>query len=509
MEAVLRNEYLPLGDYTRQAWAIVEPGRVYVHNWHIDAICEHLEAVTRQQIKNLIVNIPPRHMKSLLVSVFWPTWTWTFLPYIRFLCASYAEELAVRDAVKSRRIIQSPWYQQRWGHVFALTGDQNRKQRYENDRSGFRVATSVGGVATGEGGDVIVVDDPHKAKGVESDAQRQSVIEWWDKTMSTRVNDPQTSSRVIIMQRLHVEDLIGHIEEQMGQGGEQYELLVLPAEYEPTTYVASAGFRDPRAEPGELLWPERFPRSVIEVLKVALGPYGTAGQLQQRPAPLSGGIFKRHWWGYWIPKGVELPPVRVRMPGGTLHECAQVELPGDLLVQAQSWDMNFTKTTDGSWVVGQAWARQSYKHADKFLLDQVRGRWEFTEAIEEVRKLSDRWPLTRAKYVENKANGPAVISTLKREISGLLPYEPHGDKKARAVAITPDVAAGNVWLPHPAIAPWVKDFVMRFANFPNDADDEVDALSQMLDEWTEKKGDEAPAAESQVVSRSSVERLFD
>ena len=184
--AILRNEYLPLATYSRQAWRVVEPGTPYIHNWHIDAICEHLEAVTRQQIKNLIVNIPPRHMKSLLVAVFWPTWWWTFQPSVRFLFASYAEPLAIRDALKSRRIIQSEWYQQRWGHRFQLAGDQNQKKRYENDHTGFRVATGVDGVATGEGGDVLVVDDPHKAKGVESAAQRQNVTEWWDKTWSTR-----------------------------------------------------------------------------------------------------------------------------------------------------------------------------------------------------------------------------------------------------------------------------------------------------------------------------------
>jgi predicted phage terminase large subunit-like protein len=468
----------------------------------------HRRARARQQIKNLIVNIPPRHMKSLLVSVFWPTWTWTFLPYLRFLCASYAEELAVRDAVKSRRIIQSPWYHDRWGHVFCLTGDQNRKQRYENDRAGFRVATSVGGVATGEGGDVIVIDDPHKAKGVESDAQRESVTEWWDKTMSTRVNDPKTSSRVIIMQRLHTEDLVGHIREQMGQGGEQYELLVLPAEYEPTTYVTGLGFRDPRAEHGELIWPERFPRDVMEPLKVMLGPYGVAGQLQQRPAPLAGGIFKRHWWGYWVPQGMldVLPPERVRMADGSLHTCAMVELPDDLEEQAESWDMSFSETTDGSFVVGQVWGK---KGADRFLLDQVRERLEFTEAVEAVRELSDRWPLARGKHVENKANGPAVMSQLKREIAGLIPYDPQGDKKARAVAVTPFVAAGNVWLPHPVVAAWVKDLVKRFANFPNDADDEVDAMSQMLDIWAPDEEDEEPAASSRVVTREQVAGMFE
>ena len=181
-----------LREFVRQAWPIIEPSTPFVPGWHIDAIIEHLEAITLGHIRNLLINVPPRHMKSLLVSVFWPAWEWIRWPERRLLYSSYAAQLSIRDSVKCRRLIESPWYQERWGDRFALTGDQNTKGRFENDRSGYRLSTSVGGAATGEGGDRIVCDDPHNVQEAESDSVRKGTLDWWDVVMSTRVNDPRT-----------------------------------------------------------------------------------------------------------------------------------------------------------------------------------------------------------------------------------------------------------------------------------------------------------------------------
>src|SRR5579872_44415 len=180
-----------LAEFVRVAWPIVEPSTPFVPGWHIDAIIEHLEAVTRGQIRNLLINVPPRHMKSLLVSVFWPPWEWIRWPERRWLFSSYAASLSIRDSLKCRRLIESPWYQRLWGERFALTGDQNTKGRFDNDRSGYRLATSVGGAATGEGGDRLVCDDPHSVNEVESDSVRNSTNGWFDIVMATRVNDPK------------------------------------------------------------------------------------------------------------------------------------------------------------------------------------------------------------------------------------------------------------------------------------------------------------------------------
>src|SRR5271168_4065422 len=192
-----------LREFVRQAWRVVEPSTPFVPGWHIDAIIDHLEAVTRGDIRNLLINVPPRHMKSLLVSVFWPAWEWIQYPERRWLYSSYAAALSTRDSVMCRRLIESPWYRSRWGHVYSLTGDQNAKTRFDNSRSGYRLSTSVGGSVTGEGGDRIVCDDPHNVSDVASDATRKSAIDWWDIAMSTRVNDPKTSAMVIVMQRCH------------------------------------------------------------------------------------------------------------------------------------------------------------------------------------------------------------------------------------------------------------------------------------------------------------------
>jgi predicted phage terminase large subunit-like protein len=438
-----------LREFVRQAWPVVEPATEFVSGWHLDAICEHLEAVTRGQIHRLLISVPPRHMKSLAVSVFWPCWEWITHPERRWLFCSYAAGLAIRDSVKCRRMVESPWYRRRWLDRFVLTSDQNEKSRFENDKAGYRIAIGVGGAATGEGGDRVVVDDPHNVREAESEIVRQSVLDWWDQVMSTRLNDPKRGAMVIVMQRVHENDLAGHV---LQQGG--YEELKLPAEYEGSQQVTSIGWRDPRTEPGELLWPERFGQEEVEALKRTMGSYAAAGQLQQRPAPAAGGILKRHWWKFYR------------------------ETPRPFSEVIQSWDCAFKDTRTSDFVVGQVWGRHG---ADKYLLDQVRGRMDCPATIQAVKRLSEKWPQAQAKLVEDKANGPAVIATLKHEIVGLIAVNPEGGKEVRAHAVSPQIEAGNVYLPDPTIAPWIGGFIDECAAFPNGAyDDQVDAMSQAL-----------------------------
>jgi predicted phage terminase large subunit-like protein len=465
-----------LGEFVRQAWAVVEPSTPFVPGWHIDAIIEHLEAVTRGDIRQLLINVPPRHMKSLLVSVLWPAWEWTQHPERRWLYSSYAASLSIRDSVKCRTLIESRWYQRFWGDRYALASDQNTKTRFDNNRSGYRIATSVEGAATGEGGDRIVCDDPHNVQEAESDAIRKSTLDWFDVVMSTRVNDPRTAAKVVVMQRCHQRDLSGHL---LAQGG--WEHLRLPAEFEEPKCVTSIDWTDPRTQPGELLWPERFGPKEIEDLKVSLGSYAAAGQLQQRPSPAGGGIFKRHWFRYWQPRGANLPPVVVRLPDGTLQSIPAVDQPRLVDEQIQSWDCAFKDLETSDYVVGQAWGRVG---AIFLLGDQIRARMDCPATVKAVRELSQKWPQTYAKLIEDKANGSAVIQMLQYEIAGILPVNPEGGKVARAAAISPLVEAGNVYLPHPDSAPWVKDFIEECAAFPNGAhDDQVDAMTQALLRW--------------------------
>lgn len=481
-----------LSRFIESAWPLVEPGTRYVSNWHIDAIADRLEAVSRGEIRRLVINVPPRHMKSLAVSVFWPCWLWLRRPEARFLYASYAQLLSTRDSLRSRRLIETRGVRagaeetkderslfEAVGYqgllellhgrfAWRLTSDQNTKKRFENSRAGYRLATSVGGAATGEGGDVIVIDDPHKADEVESDVVRQGVLEWWDATMSTRLNDPKTGAIVVIMQRLHERDLAGHL---LARGG--FEQLCLPARYEPRHPFVWPG--DPRGEPGELIWPEHIGERELGELERSLGSYRAAGQLQQRPAPAEGGILKRAWWRYFDPEGGTLPH---------FHD------------YLQSWDMAYAGSDGCDFVVGQLWAHFG---ADKYLLWQIRRRMDFTETIEAVRELTrvatERFgaPPSHGVLVENKANGPAVISTLHNELAGIIAIDPRGDKVARAHSITAQLEAGNVYLPgaanreqsdcDPALTPqWVQELIGECASFPNAAyDDQVDALSQALD----------------------------
>jgi predicted phage terminase large subunit-like protein len=470
--------------FIEPAWPIVEPGTVFKTNWHIDAICEHLEAVSRGDIRELIINVPPRHMKSSLIAVLWPCWEWLTRPETKWLFVSYAAGLSKRDSLKCRRIIESEGgrtadgtllervgYQgalRLLGQNWQLASDQNEKMRFENTEAGYRIATSVGGTATGEGGDILVVDDPHKADEVESETERRNVIDFLDGTLSTRLNDPTTGRVVVVMQRLHQQDATGHL---LDQGG--YTHLCLPAEYEPTHPFVWPD--DPRSEPGELLWPEHFTEQAVDKLKRKLGSYRAAGQLQQRPSPAEGGMFQRDWWRYWTP--------------GFEHTLWK---GWDLVLQ--SWDMRFSdsQSSASSYVVGQVWG---VHEAHRYLLAQIRGRLSFVETLKAVRALTTMRPEATAKLVEKKANGAAVISTLQRKIPGLIAIEPEGGKDVRAAAVSPYVEAGNILLPPDDYIPCppgyeptsVQDFIEEHAQFPNGAnDDQVDSLSQALN-WIDTR----------------------
>jgi predicted phage terminase large subunit-like protein len=276
------------------------------------------------------------------------------------------------------------------------------------------------------------------------------------------------------MQRVHDGDVSGEI---LKEGG--YTHLCLPMEYEPKRMITTPiGFNDPRTDEGELLWPERIGMEEVKGYKKSLGSYAYAGQYQQRPTPRGGGIIKRHWWKYWKPKGREFPPVSVKMPDGSTMEVYAVDLPDQFNIKIQSWDMNFKDSNSSAFVVGQVWGQSV---ANRYLLDQVREVWDFPKTIKGVMDLSNEHPDVTCKYIEDKANGPAVISSLRDKISGLIPIEPEGDKVARMAAVSYLIEAGNVYLPHPALYPWVEEFLAELTAFPKSAyKDQADTCSQAL-----------------------------
>jgi len=327
-----------LREFTKASWGSIEPGVEFQNNWHIDAISEHLQAVVEGNIKRLIINVPPRHMKSISVAVCLPAWTWTRQPDKKFLYASYASSLSIRDSVKCRRLLDSRWYKAHFEDTFKLTSDQNQKQRFENDKTGARIATSVDGALTGEGGDIIVIDDPHNVRESESSAVREGVLEWWDQAMQTRLNDPKTGAFIIIMQRVHERDLTGHI--LANELDDEWNHLCLPAKYEighPTPTRSFLGFTDPRTKEGELLWPNRIDEKTLTSLEKSLGSYASAGQLQQRPMPKGGGILRAEWWVPW--ESEDLP---------------------DIEYVLQSWDTAFSTKEKTSYSARTTWG--VFKH---------------------------------------------------------------------------------------------------------------------------------------------------
>jgi predicted phage terminase large subunit-like protein len=456
--------------FTAGAWPVLEPGYQFHGGWHIDAIVEHLEACSRREIQRLIINIPPGHMKSLNVSVLWPVWWWTVEPHIRLLTTSYGDDLATRDALKSRRLIQSAWFRARFGGVFQLTGDQNQKTRYENDRTGYRIASSVGGTGTGERADVVLIDDPHKASEAQSDAKRQAVLDWHDLTIPTRLNEPDRGVRVVVMQRLHESDLTGHL---LARGG--WEHLCLPAEYEPTHPFVWPD--DPRSIPGDLLWPTHVGPTALKNLKTELGPYGVAGQLQQRPAPAEGGILKTAWWRFYDPDNLNLWTLE------SLHALLTF------------WDTSLKDKTTNDYAVGTVWGAAG---ANRYLLRRVRERMGLTDTIDAVQQLAfwveGKFPnLPHTIKVENTANGPEVVAKLRAHVAGISLWNVGDrDKVARVHAITPELHAGQVIVPgrplpgglgpDPSASPaWVVELIGECAAFPNSAhDDQVDSVTGAL-----------------------------
>lgn len=462
-----------LAEFIRQAWPILEPATGLVWNWHIDAIAEHLEAVRRREIRRLIINIPPRHMKSLICSVFFPAWVWLHSPAHRFLTSSYDGRLSTRDAVKSRDVLLSPWYQETFRPEWRIKADTNVKSWYENDETGYRLAISTASGATGHGGDTIIVDDPLNKRDRHSEAARTASVEHVKTVLPGRLNDKKTGAIIVVMQRLHEGDPTGALLEMGG-----WEHLCLPSEFEEERRCStSIGWSDPREQSGDLLFEDRLPAEVLEEDKENLGPEGYAGEHQQRPAPAEGNIFKSWRLQFWWPTDKPEPlPYTVRTPTGTAVACKQIELPANLDLHWQSWDMAFKDKRTSAFVVGQEWASCG---VDSFLLDQIRDKLDVVGSCDAVRALSEKWPQTGAILIEDKASGPAVVQTLKNEIPGLKESGVEGDKVSRAYAAEP--MFGNIYLPHPSLFPWVNDLIGELLPFPNTTyKDQVDSLTQAI-----------------------------
>lgn len=460
-----------LVDFIREAWHTIKPDEPYQHNWHIEVICDKLSAVSAGEITRLQIWIPPGMMKSGCVSVFWHPWEWTTRPSLRYWGASYETRLAGRLSAMSRTVIESDWYQERWGHMFKLI--REAEYYWANDRGGTRLATAPESTGSGEHGHRILIDDPINAKA--ADATSKSTLndtnEWYDGTVVSR-GIAADHARVLIMQRLHEQDLAAHVLEL-----EEWEVLCLPERYERKHPFVWPG--DKRKE-GEYLWPSYRPPEASEAMARSLR-HRAAGQLQQRPAPKEGQILKRNWWRFYDPKVLDDPKRRPKFQA-IVHsiDAPQKDRQHSDNCSIQCWGV---KGGD-RWLLDVRTDRMSYSTAKRSIIEQA--RW--------ARKI---WPRCRHYVlIENAGYGVELILDLKRELTGVtkLSHSGEGDKVMRAEAASDALEFGNCFLPgakessdelsmpdYKQCPSSTIEFIESCAVFPNgEHDDDVDAWSQCM-----------------------------
>lgn len=472
----IRAGLIPRGisfsEFIRRAWEITEPNKPITWGWPIDYLAELLTAVSLGQIKDLLINIPPRWMKSTIVSVDFPCWEWTFNAGLRYLFISHEQSLSTEHSMSRRAILTNPWYQERWGSRVLLCSDQNEKTFLQNTARGKMIATSTHGRATGKGGDRLIFDDYIDPEMAESDAERNAALRSYEKKFSTRLDSEKTGARIVIEQRIHHKDFTAKLIEEGG-----WHHVVIPSDTlagERRTYQFPLSKRVVEIPESSPVWPEREPSEIIATKRRRMGSRTHDAQCRQRPSSEEGAILKRQNWRFYDEIPHHLDPKSGKK---VLTNFAEL---------IQSWDATFKDEITSDFVVGQVWGRIG---ADRYLLDQVRDRMNFPATLSAIISLTQKHPRASRKLIEDKANGPAIIAMLKRTIPGLIPVEPMGSKIVRTRAVEPIQESGNIWLPSPRIAPWVEELIEECAAFPNGKhDDQVDALTQANNFFTGNSG---------------------
>jgi predicted phage terminase large subunit-like protein len=489
-----------LSYFIRAAWHVVEPGQEYLHNWHIDFIAEHLTAITDGHVledgtpyNRLLINVPPGAMKSMILNIFWPAWEWgpCNMPHMRYLCAAHQQGLAIRDSTKMRRLVMSDWYQQYWGDRVKLTGDQNAKTKFENTATGFREAMAAGSI-TGSRGDRVIIDDPHSVEGASSDAMRATTLEWFTEAVPSRLNNPRTSAIVVIMQRLHEEDVSGIILDRKGFKG-VYDHICLPMRFETwrAGIQTKLGFEDPRTVEGELLFPARFPKAVVDRDEAAMGPYATSGQMQQAPTPRGGGIIKDSWWQLWDHSA--FPPLDYIVASLDTAYSSKAEAKGDFSAMTvwgvwsgdphnattRSMD-RYGRPYEGS--INSTFAPELDAVPRVMLMYAWAERLELHELVQKVAKDCKDLKVDKV-LIENKAAGHSVAQEIRRlfahEKFAVQTYDPKSiDKLGRLYSVQHLFAEGMVFAPN---RDYAEQVIRQVSTFPRAKhDDLVDTVSMGL-----------------------------
>jgi predicted phage terminase large subunit-like protein len=446
LDSLLRHD---LAAFTQRCFQTVVPGQTYLPNWHIEAIAHQLERCRQREIRRLIVTLPPRSLKSICASVAFPAFALGHDPRLRIVCASYSQDLAAKHARDFRTILGSAWYRRLFPHT-RIDHHKNTEGEIQTTAQGYRLSTSVGGTLTGRGGNLILIDDPMKPAERMSEVKRAAVAEWYDSTLTSRLDCKTQDAIVLIMQRLHVDDLVGHVLDK----DETWTHLNLPAIAEEDEEIPLGDGHAYRRRAGELLHPEREPREVLEELRAAMGSQAFSAQYQQAPVPAGGALIKGDWF-----RTYGRAPDRAR---------------GERVIQ--SWDTATKAGTTNDYSVCTTWLMRGKEY---YLLDVLRKRLEYPDLRRTILSHAAAH-LATAVLIEDAGTGAPLIQDLRRE--GKLrpiPIRPEHDKIVRLEAQSAVIEAGHVLLPKNA--PWLDDFRAEILAFPYGRyDDQVDSLSQFL-----------------------------
>ncbi len=451
IESIVRTNF---SSFIAKAFATVSPATQYLSNWHIDLISEKLTKVSQGKITRLIINMPPRNLKSICVSVAWPAWLLGCNPSAKIMAACYSQALSNKHSQDCRLILNSSWYKQVFPWTKIARGE-NQKAKFVTTERGFRFATSIGGTATGEGGDFLIIDDPQNPNKINSKKYRDYTIEWFEQTFVSRLNNKQTGAIVIVMQRLHPEDLCGYLLEHKVT---QWELLKIPAIYEQ-----KVSFNLPYSivkEAGSVLHHQRENLATLNKLKLELGEYNFAAQYQQNPVPLKGSMIQKSWLKYYS---------------------SQDKIEFSQIIQ--SWDTAIKAKDENDYSVG---ITLSVSNGSYYILDIKRVKVEFPELLTTVQNFANQWQ-PQAILVEDKASGQSLIQSLKIDIKiPIIAIKPKFDKITRFAIHTPLFEAGKIFLRH--AANWRMDLEQELLSFPKSThDDQVDGLSQALTYLQQRK----------------------
>jgi phage terminase large subunit-like protein len=508
---------ITLAEFVRSSWHVLEDSTPLDWNWHIEAVCLHIEAIffdwlnkkkgliDRQRMQNLLVNIPPGSMKSRIVSVCFPAWAWLYDPTWKAYFMAANPTVAIRDSVYCREIITSDWYVETFKPDWRLSKDHNTQKSFANTKGGFRKAFGFTAKITGGRADALIFDDPHDADEVNSETKRLAVLNRWDVTIFNRVNDLRSSIRIGIMQRLHENDLAGHVYESG-----VWAKLLIAQEYTGESEPTPIGWKDPRTTIGELMFPTRFNHEVLAIERDRLRSYGYSGQHQQNPSPAGGGMFPIGKWRIYIPGTERWHDVVLSMDatfkGGKKNDF--------VVIAAIRRQVDFAPPQSTRFGI--------YRRHRYYLAHRVRLQADIIESQRELRSMARMFPMARKKLIEDKANGSAIIQQMRSEMDGIEPINPGSDSKiGRAESIRPIHDRGDLCLPvadwaianlkkmgvndctieeyweafppahrstaeHCPVADWGKETIDEFAKFPNGSnDDQVDAVSQGL-RWQEE-----------------------